>query len=526
MPYGQFVGYEPTEGGYDFSTKDGKKLRLVGETAEDLRKKLDGAAFVAPKPANVTPVSQEPAPAPEYTPPNATALTGWLRNEPAPAPPPPAEPGHEEKQAALMSWIRGEEPPARKFGDSGGAKDPGTAWKAIEAARGPELPDGSRVGAFARSAIPAALDAAALPVTLAGKVAEHYGYPNQAAHLSGQDALEAGEFLARGVDPAQQRREQTEERKNFPASSNLGEDVGTYAGGAKSGELAARGVGAAVRGGVQAGKYLANEVAAAGGIKQVAKDVALSPVHAMTGLGSPGGGATSVAKKQPAAVVRLSPEPAAAEQSWTTLRSELSEPVARGLVGEVPGLGAQEIRTFIDGKKTVVKAYAANKDTLVERAYHRDLDGALVAEHKLFALPPEQKGKGVGKAALKKQVETYDQIGVDRIEMSAEMDGRAVWPRMGFELKNPDELQPMKDRFAKYLRDRGVPPEQANSLAAAPTNIHELALVVAPKSPKALSGQVAPSGSAFLKQWPSPIELKADLKGASGEQLRHYLGVE
>lgn len=377
---------------------------------------------------------------------------------------------------------------------------------------------GSAAGSFARAAIPAALDAAALPVTLAGRVAEHYGYPNQAAHLRARDALEAGEWLYRGVDPAQQRREQAEERANYPASANLGEDAGTFAGGYYGGELAARGIGLAARGAVAAGKRVAGEVAKRGGARAVARDL-LQDTSGQVRIGY--GEAPSAS-----AQVSLPTEPAHAEHAWTTLGSELTEPVARGVVGEVPGLGASKIVSATKGKDVMVKALAPNGDTVVERAYRRGPDGELVAEHRLFALPPEAKGKGVGKAALKKQVETYDQLGVNRIEMSAEMDGRAVWPRMGFELQNPAELGPMKARFGKYLRDRGVPLDQAEALASAPTTIHELSLVQAPKPPRALSGAVAPSGAAFLKQWPSPIALKADMNGASGEQLRHYLGIK
>lgn len=232
MPYGNFTGYEPAEGGaLDFSTKDGKKLRLVGSPAEELRRKMDASAFAAPQPANMTPVQPQVAPPPEYTPPNATALTGWLRNEPKPAPSPPPEPAHEEKQAALMAWIRGESPPAKT------GNDPSVPEK-FQTFDPPQVRPGRT---FARAAAETALDAAALPVKAASAAADYVtGNDSPFSSISGKDAAESLEYLISGTDPAEIRREEAFAEGAIPEAQTAGRFTGEMVGGAPLAALTGR----------------------------------------------------------------------------------------------------------------------------------------------------------------------------------------------------------------------------------------------------------------------------------------------
>ncbi len=93
---------------------------------------------------------------------------------------------------------------------------------------------------FGRSALASTLDAAALPVTLAGQAAEALGYPNRAAHLSGRDAAEAVEYLGTGREPADIRREENFAAGEIPEAQKGGALVGDALGGAPLGALTGR----------------------------------------------------------------------------------------------------------------------------------------------------------------------------------------------------------------------------------------------------------------------------------------------
>ena len=115
--------------------------------------------------------------------------------------------------------------------------------------RAKPLPVTDPVKAFGRNAVAHAFDTAALPVTLAGRAAEAAGYPNEAAHLDANTALEGIDYLSdrRGHDPAEYRRYVSEERAQNPMAARTGAMVGDAVGGAAMGGLASRGAGAALR---------------------------------------------------------------------------------------------------------------------------------------------------------------------------------------------------------------------------------------------------------------------------------------
>jgi hypothetical protein len=53
--YGQFVGYEPANGGANFITRDGKKTFIIGDPAEQLKARIDASAGLQPKLASNAP---------------------------------------------------------------------------------------------------------------------------------------------------------------------------------------------------------------------------------------------------------------------------------------------------------------------------------------------------------------------------------------------------------------------------------------------------------------------------------------
>lgn len=103
------------------------------------------------------------------------------------------------------------------------------------------LPPSDSARAFRRAAITSGLDAAVEPVRLVGQLAQSAGYPNSAAHLRGQDAAEAIDYLAGGADtPSQYRRELEADAAEHPYFQQAGEVVGSSFGGAPMAALTGR----------------------------------------------------------------------------------------------------------------------------------------------------------------------------------------------------------------------------------------------------------------------------------------------
>ncbi|MFZ5895329.1 MAG: hypothetical protein ACOY0T_30015 [Myxococcota bacterium] len=102
------------------------------------------------------------------------------------------------------------------------------------------------VKAFARNAVAHAFDTAALPVTLAGAGLEALGYPNRAAHLDANEALEDAEWLCQRRKPDDYRFYVSEERAQNPTATALDAAGGDTVGAPASRGVTERGIGAAV----------------------------------------------------------------------------------------------------------------------------------------------------------------------------------------------------------------------------------------------------------------------------------------
>lgn len=110
---------------------------------------------------------------------------------------------------------------------------------------------------------------------------------------------------------------------------------------------------------------------------------------------------------------------------------------------------------------------AAGKDvgTMV-REFSRD-DGKLVVEHSELMLDPSVQGKGIGTSLSKSALESYHQLGVDRIELQAAQDvGPYAWARQGYKW-NEGEAESMLDRATEFAKDKGLTPEQLQRLKEA-----------------------------------------------------------
>lgn len=273
---------------------------------------------------------------------------------------------------------------------------------------------------FARAAVTGALDTAALPVVAVGKAAEALGYPNAAANLSAEDATESLEWLTSRREPAEIRREERITQAAYPRAAEYGNLLGSMVGGAAQGALSAR---------------LTPTVGAVlNAIKRRPRKVEY-PSHLTTDQRN--------------------------EVLTTVFGRDMSSKDLSRLLGENKRIGGEiyvePART--NGVNTVNVQLKdpryRNRDEKhqlrVEREFTRSPEGELSVKHEYLTLPPKLEDRGIGSDLLRQQALRYRELGVARVETGATWDGRAVWPKLGYELADPAEFAALKagaERFA------------------------------------------------------------------------------
>lgn len=76
------------------------------------------------------------------------------------------------------------------------------------------------------------------------------------------------------------------------------------------------------------------------------------------------------------------------------------------------------------------------------RMFYRDRDGTTYVEHSLFEVDAQYQGKGLSKAVLRAFYEQYRAIGIDRMEVHANIDvGGYTWARYGFQANSRSDVQ-------------------------------------------------------------------------------------
>lgn len=183
---------------------------------------------------------------------------------------------------------------------------------------------------------------------------------------------------------------------------------------------------------------------------------------------------------------------------------------------ELSGDGVRSLLGASGGQRVTAKVFAAPgggvtihssiKDAdgvsvaTLNRTFTRDASGTLTAHHDYFVVSESQRGRGVGGALVRNQLDQYEKIGVGNIEMVAAWDGRYVWPKMGFEVQE-FEKPLLNRRWQSYLTRNKLPSHPISGVQD---------IVAHPGGKAFLLGSRAPMLS--LSATPTTLKAKLDAK--------------
>jgi len=150
----------------------------------------------------------------------------------------------------------------------------------------------------------------------------------------------------------------------------------------------------------------------------------------------PGAGSVS-AKKAKGKIVTLDKPLTPEDERQVIGTAGAAEHLAHAMVEALP-------------EEFVVRVAATSKGVLVRlvspkvnvtRLLQRDHEGKLVAVHSNFELKSDLQAGGIAKDLMVAQLAEYERMGVDKIELSANLDvGGYAWARYGFKAKRPGDL--------------------------------------------------------------------------------------
>lgn len=113
-------------------------------------------------------------------------------------------------------------------------------------------------------------------------------------------------------------------------------------------------------------------------------------------------------------------------------------------------------------QKTVIDIFDKDNTQMnkepIHREYHttkslKSYEGSgKVAEHKLFVLNDNQKGKGIAKKLHDKEIQIYVNNEFVEIHLHAAWDGIFIWDKLGFKYVNPGAYEPIVySRWREYF---------------------------------------------------------------------------
>lgn len=215
----------------------------------------------------------------------------------------------------------------------------------------------------------------------------------------------------------------------------------------------------------------------------------------------------------------------------------LGQPLTPKLVEDVIGVGSKF--PGMDVKYTVMTPHPSsgnylrlsctvtNKHGTTIADISRRLEvkgGELVAKNAYFVINDTAKGKGVGRTVIADQVKQYRALGVKRIELEAAWDGQYVWPRMGYRLRNPADLDGLKAGFVNWLKsEAGYTIAEGVEVARKATDIHELAIMVDAKGRQLGKEYLRTRGNGTGHL--IDLEIPLDDESTDFQRMKKYLGL-
>jgi len=96
--------------------------------------------------------------------------------------------------------------------------------------------------------------------------------------------------------------------------------------------------------------------------------------------------------------------------------------------------------------------------------------------HDLMVVHEDLQGHGIGSKLFDRQVEKYVKDGIiDKITTDAAWTGQYQWPRLGFALSHPEQLEGLKSEAAQFLKGNWIPEKEVSAALGKVKSIHDLA---------------------------------------------------
>jgi 4a-hydroxytetrahydrobiopterin dehydratase len=133
----------------------------------------------------------------------------------------------------------------------------------------------------------------------------------------------------------------------------------------------------------------------------------------------------------------------------------------------VAGVGDKFDMTVDVGSYSVKYQYEGEDGTRIAYTLLRDDDNKLVVHHDFFELPDAQQGKGIAKEVLRSNFAEYDRLGVDHVELLADIDsGKYAWARFGYVPASDKVASKLYNELAARVKTSGAPADLELELAA------------------------------------------------------------
>jgi hypothetical protein len=80
---------------------------------------------------------------------------------------------------------------------------------------------------------------------------------------------------------------------------------------------------------------------------------------------------------------------------------------------------------------------------------------AAVAHHNFFTLPPLDQGHGKGRRVVRRSLDLYDELGLERVRLLAVDIGTYVWAMAGFDFESREDRQRVMDATLAFAQELG-----------------------------------------------------------------------